>query len=83
MPGSALEGAGNEAIAGVGCQNDDAGFRELAANRAHGVYAAHLGHLQIHQSDVRLKLTKAFEGFTPIRGRRDEFHIGLIWVWLF
>jgi hypothetical protein len=62
----------------VGCQNDDASFRELATNGADGIDTAHLRHLKVHQSDVRTMRSKLFERLASIGSLRDELHICLI-----
>jgi hypothetical protein len=59
-------------------QHDDPGIGKLATNRADRIDAAHLGHLQVHQRNVRAMGSKQVERFSAGRRFGHEFHIGLV-----
>src|SRR5690348_11885559 len=65
-PGPGFDSARDLEIPGMGCQDDNSSFGELAANRADGVDTAHLWHLQIHERDVRMMLSKLFERLSAV-----------------
>ena len=64
-------------IAGIGSQHDDARVRKLASDRADRVEPAHLGHLQIHERDVRTVRPELLNRFTSGRRFRHERHVRL------
>ena len=46
-------------------QDDNAGFRKLFSNGYHGINAAHIREPQVHEGDIGLVFTKAFDCLLP------------------
>src|SRR5262249_3067444 len=52
-------------------QDNDSSFRKFFENRGHGVKATHLGHLQVHQDDVRTVCSELFNCLASIGSFRN------------
>ena len=48
-----MKGAKDVLVAVIGGEDDDAGFGEVLADLAGSVDAVHLGHLEVHEDDIR------------------------------
>jgi len=68
---SCLERPLNFDLTGKGRQYDDPRFRKFAANRDHSIHTIHLGHLQVHQRNVRAVSTELHDSFVPIACLRN------------
>ncbi len=64
-------------IAGIGRQHDNARLGEFAADGDDRVEAAHFGHLQIHQRDIRDMRPKLLNGLAAGRRVCNQLHVGL------
>src|SRR3954447_22426921 len=61
-----LDGPLDLNVADVGCEDDDAGTGGLPTDGVGGLDSVHLGHLQIHERNIRTILTKEFDGFEAV-----------------
>src|SRR4029450_11303727 len=61
----------------IGRQDDDACSLKLAANLCNGLDTTSAWHLQVHQRDVGMVLTKALDGLSTIRNFGNQTHIRL------
>ena len=57
--------------------HDDRGVGDLRAQALRGLDAVHVGHVDVHQDDVRRQLGGELEGLRPGRGRADHFDVAL------
>src|SRR5262249_31612308 len=62
---AALQGARGQCIASVSYKHHDARLRVFTPDRNNRVDAAHIGHLKIHERDVRLAGAELLDGFPP------------------
>ncbi len=64
-------------VAHVGREHDDLCIRKFVPNGNDGIKAAHLRHLQIHQSNVGPMGTEALQGLPPVGRFGHQTHIWL------
>jgi hypothetical protein len=75
---SRFERPKNLYVAFVGRQHDDLRVPKFSPNRRDGIEAVHLGHLQVHNRDIRPMRAKLLDCLAPIRGFRDQSHIWFV-----
>jgi len=69
---SSFEGTKNLDIAFVSRQYDDLRLGKFSTNRRDGIEAVHLGHLQVHNRDIRPMRAKFLDCLAPIRSFRYQ-----------
>src|SRR4029077_2016075 len=64
-------------ITNVGGQHDNSRVRKFRENRNHRIQTVHLGHLQIHERDVRTVRSMLVDGFAPVRSFGNQADVRL------
>src|SRR5208337_3633525 len=74
-PSTRFDGAQDLNIPGIGRQYDDLGVREFVSDPVDGFGAIHIGHLNIHQSDIRPVPSKLLDGLLAVGRLGYQLHV--------